>query len=301
MISEAELRRDLAKLRRSCAAPSRTSIDLSRISFAEFIKSEFLNVVRDIERPHPFVPAPHLEKWAELIEHNPFVGIISFRGSLKSVIAKGAIAYALRNHRSGIFDAFYFSASQRLAGEHVERLKMYTDVLARRWGWEDLTEGRTLLRYRRGDALFLCKPDGVDAHSRGRRSDLFVIDDIVDPKKAVTMVDVMRAIEAVSERLIPILKNMRSKVLFCGTPIIRGDVVSWIMNNPAFKVVVFPIRDQDGRPSWPEAFPEERIRHIRNAIGERSFRVNYELEPVELTGNFIDANLLDEAMGVAHG
>lgn len=270
-----------------------------RLSFAEFLEKYFLPRVVEVERPLKALSLkdiPHFQRWAKLLTENRFVALIAFRKAMKSVMARAVFAYDLYNFRSGIYDGFYYSASERLARRHIERLKMYIDPLAREWGWKDSTEGRALIRYEKSGALFLVEPEGIDSRQRGARANRLVIDDCIDPQKAITYADIDRAIEALSRRLLPLLKDTRARVLFVGTPICEGDVVEWVRNNPAFVVDWLPILNSRGESNWPERYSLEEIELERRLVGEKAFRAEYMLESVSPVNSFISPDVLTQAI-----
>jgi len=275
-------------------ADSNGNLSLHKISLSEFIASEFMQAVAAVEGE--LVPAPHLGGWADLIEINRFAALIAFRGSLKSTLLKGVIANALREHRRGAFDAIFYSAKMDLARWHLRRLKLYIEPLAAQWGWRDATAGEALLRYERPGAMFTCEPEGLDAASRGRRADLLVIDDPADPRKLASFADLDRVLESLQRRVLPLLKDNQARVVFAGTPIVAGDIVSWIEKNPEFVTARLPAILSDGRPAWLEKYDKTELDRIRKLIGDKSFRAEYLLEAVAPLDSYIDSALLKRAI-----
>lgn len=267
---------------------------ITPLSLGEFLAQEFMLAVAAVEGG--LVEAPHLQDWAELIAKNRFVCIVAFRGSLKSTLAKAAIAHALREHRRGAFDAVLYSATVDLARWHLRRLKLYLEPLAARWGWRDVTAGEALLRYERAGAIFTCEPTGLDQASRGRRCNLLVLDDVSDPRKLASMADIDRALEALQRRILPLLKDKSARVLLVGTPLVEGDVIAWAERNPEFVTVRLPAVRADGRPAWPQKYPLEELERIRALIGERAFRAEYLLQAVAPLDSFISPDLLERAV-----
>jgi hypothetical protein len=290
MTSLAVLQREIAQLR--AAARARVA-QLAPIPFAEFLSREFLPAVAGVEGD--LVEAPHLRAWADLIERHRFVALVAFRGSLKSTVAKATIAYSLRQHARGAFDAVLYSATVDLARWHLRRLKLYLEPLARAWGWRDATQGEAVLRYERAGAIFSCEPAGLDAASRGRRADLLVIDDPADPRKLASMADIDRALEALQRRILPLLKSKTARVLLVGTPLIEGDVVAWAERNPEFVTARLPAILPDGRPAWPEKYPLEELERIKRLVGDKSFNAEYLLQAVAPLDSFIPADLIERA------
>jgi hypothetical protein len=289
-VTLAALQREIAQLRE--AARARVA-QLSPLPFADFLMREFLPSVAQVEGE--LVPAPHLAEWAHLIERNRFVALVAFRGSLKSTVAKAAIAYALRGHTRGAFDAVLYSATVDLARWHLRRLKLYLEPLAAAWGWRDATQGEAVLRYERAGAIFACEPAGLDAASRGRRADLLVIDDPADPRKLASMTDIERALEALQRRILPLLKDKTARVLLVGTPLIEGDVVEWAERNSEFVTARLPAILDDGRPAWPQKYPIEELEKIKRLVGEKSFAAEYLLQAVAPLDSFIPADLIERA------
>ncbi|MFB6271985.1 MAG: hypothetical protein ABEL51_03720 [Salinibacter sp.] len=266
------------------------------IPFSQFVRDEFLPSVLEVEQPDEPAPAPHLERWADLIEQNPYTSIIAFRASLKSVLAKATFAWDLRQFERGIFEGFYFSASVTLAREHLTKLKLYLQPLAESWGWTDTTSGKALIRYERPGALFTVRPDGVDSRVRGMRANRLVLDDLIDPQKAVSMADVNRVLEAVRRRILPLLKSRQSQANAFGTPVIEGDVVDWLEENEQFVSEWLPIQDQHGNPTWPEKFDKDRIEQLRSLVGDNAFENEYMLRQKSEIDSFLDPDLIASAV-----
>jgi len=290
-VSVAALRKQIEQLKREAKAVLQSPPAPS--SFDDFLLKEFLPAVAAVEGD--LVKAPHLREWADLIEKNRFVALVAFRGSLKSTIAKAAIAHSLRGHTRGAFDSVLYSATIELARWHLRRLKLYLSDLARSWGWHDATQGEAVLRYTRPGAIFSCEPAGLDAASRGRRADLLVLDDVADPKKLASMADIERALEALQRRILPLLKDKSARVLLVGTPLIQGDVIEWAQRNSEFVTTRLPAILPDGRPAWREKYPVEELERIRRLVGEKSFAAEYLLEAVAPLDSFISPDLLDRA------
>ena len=292
------VREELERLKAVVAAlPSRdgdSSSGLDKMQLARFLTEEFLPAVVAVEGQ--LLNASHLEEWAEAVEQHRFVALIAFRGSAKSTFLKAVVAHALREHKRGAFDAVYYSAKLDLARWHLRRLKLYLRELAERWGWRDATQGEALLRYERPGAVFTCEPEGLDAASRGRRADLLVVDDPLDPRKLASLADIDRVLDALQRRVLPLLKDSKARVLFAGTPIVKGDVVDWISSNPEFKTIKLPAILPDGSPAWPSKFSLEELEQLKALMGERAFRTEFLLEPVGATDTYLDPAVIEAAL-----
>lgn len=258
--------------------------------------------------------APHLSAWCALWEKNRFFAVVAARGFLKSIFAKAILAYALMTHRSGAFDAFFFSAKRELAQEHMRRLKLYLSPLAEQWGWRDDTEGEALLRYVKPGCYWSCRPEGVDSASRGRRANLLVCDDVLDARKPSTYVDIQRVLSSVQRRIVPIMKDRDARIFLAGTPIIEDDVIGWVQQNPAFKTARLPalLRNDgsefppgtpldevfsQGVPTWPERYPLAELASMRKLLGDKFFGAEYMLWPIGPSDSFIPAYVLERSLG----
>jgi len=271
------------------------SVDgLDKMPLRRFLREEFLPAVAAVEGQ--LLDAPHLRDWAEAAEQHRFVALIAFRGSAKSTFLKAVVAHALREHRRGAFDAVYYSAKLDLARWHLRRLKLYLRDLAERWGWRDTTSGEALLRYERPGAVFVCEPEGLDAASRGRRADLLVIDDPLDPKKLASLADIDRVLDSLQRRVLPLLKDGRARVLFAGTPIVKGDVVSWIEGNPEFRVLKLPAILPDGSSAWPEKFPLGELKRLKALMGRKAFECEFMLQPSGALDSYLDPATVQSAI-----
>jgi|GEM_PF-1533904 len=267
--------------------------DKAKMRLARFLQSEFLPAVAQVEGE--LVEAPHLEEWAEAVERHRFVALIAFRGSAKSTFCKAVVAHALKEHRRGAYDCVLYSSKLDLARWHLRRLKLYLRELAERWGWRDATQGEAILRYERPGAVFTCEPEGLDAASRGRRADLLVIDDPIDPKKATSMAEVERALEGLQRRILPLLKTDEARVLIAATPIVEGDIVDWVRKNLEFHTIELPAL-RNGLPTWPEKFSSEELARLQRLVGEKAFRAEYLLEVGAVFDSYLNPEVLEECI-----
>jgi len=260
------------------------------VGLADFIESdEFADQLARVEGEA--INVPHWRGWAQAVEAKRYVGLIAFRGAAKSTFAKATIAHLLRSHRAGAFEGTYYSATTKLARKHLRKLKMYVDPLARRWGWGDTTQGRALLQYQRKGAWFSYEPSGTDEAARGGHVDHMVLDDLVDPKKLTSVAEVERVLQAVKRRIIPLLKGGQTQILYCGTPLVEGDVTQFIEQNPMFTTLRLPAI-VGGVPTWPERYPIEVLDDVRRMIGGKAFGAEFQLEYVAELDSFIDPVLL---------
>lgn len=276
----------------------RRPVELEPVTLGEFIEGEFKFAIAQVEGVE-MLPAPHLTGWAQTIEANRFTALIAARGFLKSTICKGVVGHALRGHEVGALDALYYSATADLARWHLRRLKDYLAPLAMRWGWSDDTRGEALLRYSRPGAAFVCELASMDGKStRGRRADLVVVDDPIDPSRPISLADSDRALETFRRRILPLLKDDTARVLVALTPIVQGDLADELKKNPEFHTVWMPAIDNDGLPTWPEKFPLDQLERLRRAMGERAFGSEFLLKSVGLNDSYLDPVLVARAMGM---
>lgn len=274
----------------------------------------FLQRVADVEGHSQMAPAAHLAQWCAAWKDHRFVAVIAARGFLKSMFAKAIIAYSLYTHSEGAADVFFFSAKRELAQEHLRRLKMYLAPLAQEWGWHDMTEGETTLRFASEGRYWSCQPEGVDSAARGRRADLIVCDDVLDARKPSTYVDIQRVMASVQRRIVPLMKAGKARIFFAGTPIIEDDVVAWVQANREFYTVRMPaIVRPDGEneflpgtpldivfthgvPTWPQRYPMTELVTFRHLLGDKFFGAEFMLWPIGPTGSFIPMEILERAI-----
>ncbi len=270
------------------------------LPFGEYLVDKFLPQVAAFKQldPEVYDPKPtHMLRWANMVEKNRFVGIVAFRNGLKSVLAKAAVAWDLHRFQRGHYEGYYFSSKLNQARKHVRELKLILAPIAKNEGWHDTTRGEAMLRYERKGALFELSPDGVDASARGSRADRLVLDDLLDPKKAISVADIDRVQDAVQRRLLPLLKRGDSRVIYVGTPILENDLTDWITQNREFTTEWLPILNEKNESNWPTMYSKEAIEQLRRTVGDKSFRIEYQLERRNVTNSYIDPEILKRAFG----
>lgn len=111
---------------------------------------------------------------------------------------------------------------------------------------------------------------GIHGNILGARIDLLIIDDIIDYENSLSehqRNDLFNWFQSTLEGRL----TMGARVWCVGTAWHRDDLMHRFAKSKAWKSVRFPVVDKQGKPTWPEAWPLERIAAKRAIIGPLEF------------------------------
>lgn len=244
------------------------------------------------------LPIPYLSRWCDLFLENQNVGLIGFRGSIKSTFVRGCVAYRMKFHQKGAYDVVYVSHTHRGAAKRIGRLKKWIEQKHKDWLWNDTTTAESFMAYEKEGAMFNCEPFGIGAAARGDRVDWIIIDDPLDPEKPKSFADIERAKEAISRKWMPLAKDLHVPVTFVSAPIIEGDVVDWIEDNPEFVTDWVPIILPNGESAWPDKYPREAMPGLERKVGRKAWDAEYMLLKVSAIDSFVNPQQFKKQMKI---
>jgi hypothetical protein len=111
---------------------------------------------------------------------------------------------------------------------------------------------------------------GVHGSIVGARIDLLILDDLLDYENARTPGLRDDLWDWVHSTLFGRL-TADARVISVGNAYHRDDFLHRLERNPVWHTVRFPVVDGEGRPSWPERWPLERIAQKREELGPLEF------------------------------
>jgi len=276
------------------AGPQVQAEERTVITFSDFIKERFISAIAEVEGEAK--PAPHLERWARRLQSERHTLTEAPRGHLKSTLFYGYLTWRLERMRNKSIKGIYFSSKRELAQMHLSLCKEYIKACGIKA--EDLTQAESYLRYRKGRHTFEVRPEGVLAASRGRHTDIILLDDVVtDPDQPLQIQRVEKVTRIFKRKIYPMLKDEETVVHVAGTPVTEEDLLAYLKKIPEFDCQSYPAISEAGRVLWPEAYPLAMLERIKAAIGERAFGIEYLLHPARLADSFLDPGLVGAAVG----
>ena len=229
-----------------------------------------------------------------LVEREPVL-LQAFRGSGKSTFFTlldpiHEIAYGRRNFM--IFSSYNSEKSKVFTGRILLEL-MYNQRLINDFG-AFFPDGKRQAIERFKVKLPCGKTIGVRAISMGQdprgfvhgpaRPDYVRLDDIQNRKRAKSRKFVRESIEWITQDLIPALAENYSAIIVA-TPLNTQCVASTLEKGTddisAVKTFKYPAESR-GKPSWPDAFPRERLERIKKSIGTMAYNQEFNLIPIAL-------------------
>lgn len=110
----------------------------------------------------------------------------------------------------------------------------------------------------------------------GKRPNWFILDDVNDENNTASEAEALRVEKLLSGTIFP-AANMADKMIVIGTPWNENDVIHYCLATKEFDHVKYAVYT-DGKPTWPEQFPEEQIVKERNRVGEIEYARMYLLD-----------------------
>ncbi len=111
---------------------------------------------------------------------------------------------------------------------------------------------------------------GVHGSLTSARVDRLIVDDILDPENTDTEAK-RKSLEAWYKSVATTRITRRGKILVVGTAYHPKDLLHTLAANKKFKWFRFPIVDAEGKITWPEEWPPERIERMREELGPAEY------------------------------
>ena len=124
---------------------------------------------------------------------------------------------------------------------------------------------------------------GIGGQLRGGRRGLIVLDDLEDEESAISEEQRDKLKRRIGKELIPkLLPN--GEMVYFGTPIHQLCYLHQVIKTPNnWKKLVFPAYkdgiQEVGHEQWPEMFPHERLKSIKDVQGSTYFSSEYLCDP----------------------
>jgi hypothetical protein len=115
---------------------------------------------------------------------------------------------------------------------------------------------------------------------RDKRPDYIVIDDLDDDELCLNEARVKKLTQWVKEALFGAFGAAGGRFLMVGNLISATSVLANIAASTGVRTSQVNVRNAAGMPSWPELWPEERIKEKETFMGFRSFQKEYMNNPI---------------------
>jgi len=261
---------------------------------------------------HNRPPPKHVEKWIYKLykarKDGKGICIEAFRGSTKTTAATTFVAYriGLEPHRSNLI----IQVGDDTARNNTQNI---ADIIENNKGWKfcfphvvpdkDLGWGasgyevkRTDIEYEDWRRLNASRKDptlvGLGRTSRsiiGKHPDgVCLIDDIDDETTTRSARERETTRKILTGTIFPTFTPDTWKIVI-GTPWTYDDTISYVKSTGEFFHVFTPVYT-NGKPTWPEKFPEEEIKRQRKLAGEIEFARMFLLDLEKAKGQNLKAD-----------
>lgn len=263
--AKALIAREAAKARKAHAALARVEPN----AFVEY-------VMRDEETGKRVVQAPHHVAWQQLLSNNPRLVILAHNESGKTQqISIARILWELGRDPS--LRVVILSNTHKQAARIAKAVKGYIENSSDlREVFPNLLPGShwtdTSFTVRRSTPAKdpSVQVLGVHGNVLGARTDLLVVDDILDLENTRSDAHMQGLwdwlLGTVHTRL-----TARARVWVVGTPFHRDDALRKYADSGAYTAVRYPVRGEDGQSRWPSRWSEARIEQRRKELGPVEF------------------------------
>lgn len=104
----------------------------------------------------------------------------------------------------------------------------------------------------------------------GKRPFWLILDDINDENNTSSEKEAIRVEKLLTGTIFP-AANMAEFRVVIGTPWNENDAIHYCLASGEFDHIKIPVFDEEGKPTWPDVFPEKKIEEQRKLAGEIEF------------------------------
>ena len=249
-----------------------------------------------------FIPAPHINEWCDIFQHNKFAAILGPRKHLKSTISYSHLMWKMLCADDKL-EVLYLSFKSDLAAYHTRNIK---DLISRNPFFEDLIDTKTAAEgimsyYWDGDKKnkIVVEPDGILAFKRGRHPDIVYCDDILADPSNVLNPSVIQKINRIFFEDVMSLPKEGGELKLVGTAQDPQDLFFKVKMMPRFKWAMYRAIESynEKKVLWPELFTFKRLIEIKDhEIGEKAFNKEYQCSPISVEEAFFKREEIDKVV-----
>lgn len=247
-----------------------------------------------------FKHGTHLDEWCEKFEEKPNTCIIGPRKHSKSVIVYAYLQYGLLQAKErNSFEVLYISFKKQLASYHIRKFKEFCENNPVFSDLEDLkpeAENKAKYSWKDSDLTFTVEPTGINSFDRGRHPDLVILDDVLkDPKDKLDLGVIKSINKTFREEITSLPKENGGEIKAVGTSQTKHDFMFNLRDKPSWswgKYKAVPSWEQE-EVLWSNMFSIERMRELKEELGEKSFKKEYQAQPVHTSDSYFTRKRLE--------
>lgn len=235
-----------------------------------------------------FKKTPHLDKWADLMQSNKNVALLSARRHLKSYLMYAWVMWNLFRGVNENIEILYISLKEDLARYHIRNIKRLIQMNPYFAEYRDMSSAESEIKgtWSKSDYEKICfihrvTPSGMESLKRGMRGNILCDDILADPTLMMEPVKIEKANRIFFEEIMSIPRE-GEWIKVVGTAQHTSDLFFKLKDNKSFAWSINPsiINHENKEVLWPELFPYERLIEIRDCeIGDRAFSKEYQCIP----------------------
>lgn len=258
------------------------SLNLINNSFKFFLE----NYIYDYSESS-FISPRHTLEWADLLQNNNRVAILSARYHLKTTTVQHFLMWLVLANLDKDLEILYISYKKDMAEYHTRNLKQMISRHPAFLEIKDLTPAESILKLTVDNShKITIEPEGILSFKRGRHPDIVICDDILaDPSQELNFT-VIDKIKRIFDDDISNLPKQGGKLILIGTAQTQSDLFFQIKQRAeqertdfVFKEYKAIIDDANKKVLWPEIFSYE-VLDLKRKENEKSFNKEYMCSPV---------------------
>jgi len=272
-----------------------------RVELLSNAKKSFFCFTRDIfSKSMPnFVCGRYVEETCNYLFKYDRTMRIAARSHFKSVSFYAFVMYLIMfRGMTEDLDIRYFSCNERMAGEHIQKIKtcirknpFFDELIDLKLTAENVAS----FTWNRKNIINI-RPHGVLSFTRGTKADIILCDDLLSDPSDLLYPTVILKINDIFRSVI--LESLRpgGEIHVIGSPISLADIYYIPEVQKEFHASFYPaiIKDKDGNevPQWPEFYTLEQIKSKVSVMGEKIFAAEMMLEPYYSTESYFNKEQL---------
>lgn len=243
----------------------------------EFVN--FIKMVNGGKGEQNVTPVYHYKMIDSIVSKNPYSAFMLFRGSAKTTIMIEYLPFFLcfkgKIPRLGLVDAIIYvsdsidngvkSARQNME-KRYENSKFLQQIIPKTRFTETFIEMTNASGNYLGIKLFGAKSGIRGTKINNKRPQLLILDDLVDMEDSQSKTAMKKIKDSVYKDAMPALEKGRQKIIFCGTPFNKTDILYEAIESGAWDINIypvcekFPVEKEEFYGAWEDRFSYETIK-----------------------------------------
>lgn len=269
------------------------------LSFKQFFNGVFPLGWTDEEFKH----GTHLDEWCEKFMEKNNTCIIGPRKHSKSVIVYAYLQYGLlENKDRDNYEVLYISFKKQLASYHINKFKEFCEsnpVFSDLIDLKPEAESKAEYTWKNSSLSFTVEPTGINSFDRGRHPDLVILDDVLkDPKDKLDLGVIKGINKTFREEVTSLPKENGGEIKAVGTSQTRHDFMFNLRDKPSWSWGKYQAVSswENEEVLWGNMFSFKRLEEIRNELGDKSFKKEYQAQPVHTSDSYFNRERLESVV-----